>query len=192
LGNQKNNLGRVIGGTWNNNAQRHYYTNLRYSPGELWRLLYGRKRVVPVLFIPGFMGSRLKVKGEDDMAWDPPNNLIQSISSLIRYIFTSAEKRAKELDPDNTRETTWPTSSPLNVQETALCSRCPLKTRNGSGLDVIKDYIQIGSSFRAVKPGEIPKEAGYCMDEVLLLDTPVLRDESGWVSFTLPDTPISP
>jgi hypothetical protein len=54
---------------------------------------------------------------------------------------------------------------------------------------VIKDYIQIGSSFRAVKPGEIPKEAGYCMDEVLLLDTPVLRDESGWVSFTLPDAP---
>jgi hypothetical protein len=54
---------------------------------------------------------------------------------------------------------------------------------------VINDYIQIGSSFRSVKPGEIPWEAGFCMNDVLLLDTPSPRDESGWVSFTLPDAP---
>jgi hypothetical protein len=52
-----------------------------------------------------------------------------------------------------------------------------------------KKYTQIGSSLREVTLGEIPKEAGYCMDEVLLLDTPLSRDESGWVSFTLPDAP---
>jgi hypothetical protein len=53
----------------------------------------------------------------------------------------------------------------------------------------VRRYTEIGSSLRAVAPGEIPREAGYCMDEVLLLDTPLPRDESGWVSFTLPDAP---
>jgi hypothetical protein len=36
------------------------------------------------------------------MAWNPPNNLVQGISALFEYLFTSAEKRAEVLDPSKT------------------------------------------------------------------------------------------
>ncbi|MDL2207383.1 hypothetical protein LJB82_01505 [Desulfovibrio sp. OttesenSCG-928-M16] len=54
---------------------------------------------------------------------------------------------------------------------------------------VLRRYSEIGSSLRAIPSGSIPKESGYCMGDVLLLDTPSSRDESGWISFTLPDAP---
>jgi hypothetical protein len=54
---------------------------------------------------------------------------------------------------------------------------------------VIDKYTQIGSSLLAVKPGEIPREAGFCMDEILLLDTPLPRDESCTMGIVLPGAP---
>jgi hypothetical protein len=102
MANNTENSGRIIGGAWDSDAQRHYYTNLSYYPGELNRLIYGRKRVVPVLFIPGIMGSKLRIKNFKKMAWDPPSNTVEDVSSLMQYICMSAEARAKVLNPDST------------------------------------------------------------------------------------------
>lgn len=54
---------------------------------------------------------------------------------------------------------------------------------------VLDRYTQIASSLRAIPPGTIPRESGYCMDDVILLDTPGWRKEYGWISPDLPDAP---
>jgi hypothetical protein len=52
---------------------------------------------------------------------------------------------------------------------------------------VLERYTQIGSSLLAIAPGEIPTQAGYCLDETILLDTPLPRDEYGRIGIFLPD-----
>jgi hypothetical protein len=56
--------------------------------------------VIPVLFLPGLMGSNL-MKGNGKVAWRPPNKDARGaadlIAQLFEYLFKTTKKRAKEL-----------------------------------------------------------------------------------------------
>ncbi|WP_229415754.1 GPI inositol-deacylase [Pseudoduganella armeniaca] len=59
--------------------------------------------VVPILFVPGIMGTRLKVKNRDKgSAWFPPENKWDAIVLLLKHLNKSAAERQKLLDPNNT------------------------------------------------------------------------------------------
>ncbi|KQV45702.1 triacylglycerol lipase [Massilia sp. Root335] len=58
--------------------------------------------VVPVLFVPGIMGTRLKVKKRDASAWYPPENTWEGIVTILKHLNKSAADRQKMLDPNNT------------------------------------------------------------------------------------------
>jgi pimeloyl-ACP methyl ester carboxylesterase len=59
--------------------------------------------VVPVLFVPGIMGTRLKIKNVDKgSAWDPPDNKWEGIVTILKHLNKSAADRQKLLDPNNT------------------------------------------------------------------------------------------
>lgn len=59
--------------------------------------------VVPILFVPGIMGTRLKVKNrEKGSAWFPPENKWDAIVLLLKHLNKSAAERQKLLDPNNT------------------------------------------------------------------------------------------
>lgn len=60
------------------------------------------KVVIPVVFLPGIMGSNLKVKDKDERAWRVPNGAFDGIPALLKYWRQDAAKRQQILNPDST------------------------------------------------------------------------------------------
>lgn len=58
--------------------------------------------VAPVIFVPGIMGTRLKVKNRDASAWYPPENTWDALVLVLKHLNKSAADRQKMLDPNNT------------------------------------------------------------------------------------------
>lgn len=58
--------------------------------------------VVPILFVPGIMGTRLKVKNRDASAWFPPESTWEGLVTVLKHLNKSAADRQKLLDPNNT------------------------------------------------------------------------------------------
>lgn len=80
---------------WNDNGQCHF--ELTYHPKEENHVavcLVPPTKVIPVIFIPGVMGSNLKNKNSE--VWQ------FSASSLKKWLLASAEKRKFLLDPKTT------------------------------------------------------------------------------------------
>ncbi len=65
-----------------------------------------KTKVIPVLFVPGIMGSNLNYvdkNGNTKEAWGPPNNFGTKVGQLVSYsLFASAADRAEALSPDTT------------------------------------------------------------------------------------------
>ncbi|WP_265944454.1 lipase family alpha/beta hydrolase [Dechloromonas sp. A34] len=63
--------------------------------------ILGKPYIIPVLFIPGIMGTNLKKEGSDAIAWRPPDmdarGAVNAIGQLFEYLFKSTEQRVKEL-----------------------------------------------------------------------------------------------
>jgi hypothetical protein len=66
------------------------------------KVILGKPCIIPVLFIPGIMGTNLKKLGSTTIAWRPPNmdgrGAANAIGQLFEYLFKSTEQRAKELN----------------------------------------------------------------------------------------------
>ncbi len=62
--------------------------------------------VIPIVFLPGIMGTNLRVKGKSNEAWRPPNLEFKSAWELITAAWTWSRRNAKErqkiLAPDAT------------------------------------------------------------------------------------------
>lgn len=79
-----------------------------------------KDRVVPILFVPGIMGSNLKYRDvwsgqetpvlltdEEKLAktqvgdsWQPPTSVLEKISALFSGLFRTKEERRREINPD--------------------------------------------------------------------------------------------
>ncbi|MDH6152284.1 MULTISPECIES: esterase/lipase family protein [Paraburkholderia] len=55
-------------------------------------------RIIPVIFVPGVMGSNLKRKGQPDAVW-----LLDSTSTVATWMAKKPADRKRILDPDNTQ-----------------------------------------------------------------------------------------
>jgi len=58
------------------------------------------KRIIPIIFIPGIMGTNLRVKDSKDHAWRPPNGKLAGLVQVIKYLGKDAAARKKVLHPD--------------------------------------------------------------------------------------------
>ena len=58
------------------------------------------KRVIPIIFIPGIMGTNLRVKDSDERAWRPPNGKLAGLVQVIQYLGKDAAARKDVLHPD--------------------------------------------------------------------------------------------
>ncbi|WP_238814043.1 esterase/lipase family protein [Herbaspirillum rubrisubalbicans] len=59
--------------------------------------------VVPILFVPGIMGTRLKVIGRDKgAAWYPPDTKWEELVLGLKYLVRTAADRQRLLNPDTT------------------------------------------------------------------------------------------
>ncbi len=52
-----------------------------------------RQEIIPVIFVPGIMGSRLKRKGQDERAWDPDGKGFM----LYHYLLFGSQKTRKKM-----------------------------------------------------------------------------------------------
>jgi pimeloyl-ACP methyl ester carboxylesterase len=55
-------------------------------------------RIIPVIFVPGVMGSNLKLKGQADAVW-----LLDSASTVATWMAKKPADRKRILDPENTQ-----------------------------------------------------------------------------------------
>jgi hypothetical protein len=58
------------------------------------------KRIIPIVFIPGIMGTNLRVKDSKDHAWRPPNGKLAGLVQVIKYLGKDASARKSVLHPD--------------------------------------------------------------------------------------------
>jgi len=58
--------------------------------------------VIPVIFVPGVMGSNICQKDGSEKVWSPPNSAVSGVWAGITGGFWSAKKRHVVFDPDNT------------------------------------------------------------------------------------------
>jgi len=73
--------------------------------------------VIPIVFLPGIMGSNLKVKDKDEKAWRVPNGAIDGIPALLKYWRQDATKRQQILNPDSTEvDRNGPAAVPWEVE----------------------------------------------------------------------------
>lgn len=84
----------------------------------LCRTLY----VIPIVFLPGIMGTNLKSRGEGGRTmWRPPNNDLrgtgETIGALFTYLFKNAKDRQKDLNKDKIEVDP---AGPLDHGESAL------------------------------------------------------------------------
>ncbi|KQZ26026.1 triacylglycerol lipase [Duganella sp. Root1480D1] len=58
------------------------------------------KQIIPIIFIPGIMGTNLRVKDGKGYAWRPPNGKLAGLVQVIQYLGKDAAARKKVLHPD--------------------------------------------------------------------------------------------
>jgi pimeloyl-ACP methyl ester carboxylesterase len=65
------------------------------------KIVLAKPCVIPVLFLPGIMGTNLRKKEGKDIAWRPPNTDLRgaadAICQLFNYLFKNAKDRANDL-----------------------------------------------------------------------------------------------
>lgn len=72
--------------------------------------------VIPIVFLPGIMGSNLKVRDKNDSAWRIPNGAVDGIPALLKYWRRDAAKRQQILDPNNTEvDRSGPAAVPADI-----------------------------------------------------------------------------
>ncbi|MBM7344022.1 esterase/lipase family protein [Pantoea coffeiphila] len=59
-------------------------------------------RVVPVIFLPGIMGSNLRSKTDKKSIWRIRTGTLGKANDALSWVFTSANKRRKLLNPETT------------------------------------------------------------------------------------------
>ncbi|MDT3669927.1 MAG: hypothetical protein ROZ37_06310 [Aromatoleum sp.] len=78
-------------------------------------------RVVPIIFLPGIMGTRLRVRGrERKSAWFPPENTWEEIVQGLAGLFRNAAARQRLLNPDTTEVDDNGRASPSSDAATLL------------------------------------------------------------------------
>ncbi|WP_293935548.1 triacylglycerol lipase, partial [Iodobacter sp.] len=58
--------------------------------------------VIPVIFVPGIMGTNLRMKESKDEAWSPPNGLLAGMGEAVSRARQSGASRQVQFNPDAT------------------------------------------------------------------------------------------
>jgi len=95
---------RLIATSWDENGNEIAQSVLTGTNLKVRALcLTSPDLVVPILFVPGIMGTRLNVKNRAKVAaWFPPESKLSGIVQILANLNKSAADRQKLLDPNNT------------------------------------------------------------------------------------------
>lgn len=92
----------LYGSTIDKNGDQYSQATLTTTDDQREKIVLAKPYIIPVLFIPGIMGTNLRQKGSKKKAWRPPNKDMAGAADLIgqlfSYAFKTTEKRAAELN----------------------------------------------------------------------------------------------
>lgn len=82
-------------------GDQYFQTTLTPAEDQREKVILAKPYVIPVVFLPGIMGTNLRKTADKAIAWRPPNTDMQGLGDallqLINYLFKSTEQRAAEL-----------------------------------------------------------------------------------------------
>ena len=103
------------------NGDQVAQTHLTEASDQREKVVLAKRCVIPVLFIPGIMGTNLRNSQNKKRAWRPPNldvrGSLDLIGQLFSYAFKSTEERTADL---RTPEVEVDTSGPIHVGSSGL------------------------------------------------------------------------
>jgi hypothetical protein len=72
------------------------------------QIMFAPPWTIPVIFVPGVMGSNLKVKGGQDgeSVWQPPNSTLGGLPLVFEFLFKGPKARQERFNPANA-EVDW-------------------------------------------------------------------------------------
>ncbi|MAF01949.1 MULTISPECIES: alpha/beta hydrolase [unclassified Herbaspirillum] len=77
--------------------------------------------VMPIVFVPGIMGTRLKLKGRDKgPAWFPPEGGWETLALALKHVVRTAADRQRLLNPDSTEVDEDGPAFPDDISKTLL------------------------------------------------------------------------
>lgn len=83
------------------NGQTYSVSTMNAAAEDVEQLILSKPCVIPVLFLPGIMGTNLRDKENKKAVWRPPSTdlrgLADALLQLVAYAFTSAQSRAASL-----------------------------------------------------------------------------------------------
>lgn len=103
MGKEKEVLERCVASA--SDTEASYGTSWQLTPGSRCdpvNIYVDERPVVPILFLPGIMGTNLKNLRMKRAVWTPPNNIFSGIATLIEYLGKKPAQRGAELDAADT------------------------------------------------------------------------------------------
>lgn len=111
----------LYGSVVDKNGDQYSQVTLTPTDDTQEKIVLAKPYVIPILFIPGIMGTNLRQKGSKKKTWRPPNadmsGAADLIGQLFSYAFKSTEKRAAEL---TTPAVEIDTSGPIDTGDSGL------------------------------------------------------------------------
>lgn len=113
---------RLVGTTWDDDGNDVAQSVLTGQNMKVRALcLTTPDVVVPILFVPGIMGTRLKVTGRDKgPAWFPPESTWESLVLAFKHLVRTPADRQRLLNPDTTEVDEDGPASPDDTSKTLL------------------------------------------------------------------------
>jgi hypothetical protein len=124
--------------------------------------------VIPVIFIPGVMGSNLKLK-DGSPAWMPPNTILEEISALWDGIMLNPAERQALYDPGNT-EVSY--EGACKVPDSVYWLTEEEARKRGWGSLHAASYLatlnrlEVSLNDQYTKPGRSEKDGNYLLPEI--------------------------
>ncbi|QYY27758.1 MULTISPECIES: hypothetical protein [Cupriavidus] len=111
----------IIHSTVDKNGDQYSSATLTSEEDQREKIVLAKPYVIPILFVPGIMGTNLRKKEGKSSAWSPPNLDLRGGADLIVQLFSYLLKNTNERADDLATETVEvDPSGPIDAGESGL------------------------------------------------------------------------
>ncbi|WP_145964295.1 hypothetical protein [Chromobacterium phragmitis] len=128
--------------------------------------------VIPVIFVPGIMGTNLKLKGNKGAAWAPPNGMLEGLRSARQGAFQSPMERQVLFDPNGTEVNhDGPCQAPSDLHwvTTEEAKKRGWGALHADSYHFILQQLEISLNDQYSKPGRPLEHGNFLLPEIGLL-----------------------
>ncbi|AMC36613.1 esterase/lipase family protein [Janthinobacterium sp. B9-8] len=127
---------------------------------------------IPVIFVPGIMGTNIRMAEEKKDAWAPPNSALSGLGQALKRSVQKPEQRQVQFDPNNTEvNPDGPCSIPSNF---FMLTEKEAKKRGWGALHADSYHetlqqLEISLNEQYSKPGRSEEDGNHLLEEIGLL-----------------------